>query len=128
MSRQCTPKTSELLGCTVPSQPSASVPEFVSLYLPPSSLLEWAAITSQAAIVGLILSTPKPTSPWRYKPWWCQPWSILLTGALIIATSWVFIKIVWVTILVSLPILLWWTYFLVLWPELIRRSGSLDNY
>lgn len=42
--------------------------------------------------------------------------------------SWVVIKTVWVTILISLPILVWWMYFLLLWPELVRRSGILDNY
>ncbi|HEY9905169.1 MAG TPA: DUF6737 family protein [Candidatus Sericytochromatia bacterium] len=74
------------------------------------------------------MSTQKSISPWSYKPWWCQPWSILLTGIIIIASSWAILKTVWVTVLVSLPILVWWTYFLVLWPELIRRSGILDNY
>nr|WP_306465771.1 DUF6737 family protein [Spirulina major] len=24
---------------------------------------------------------------WDYKPWWCQPWSILLTGGVAIAGS-----------------------------------------
>ncbi|AFZ21137.1 DUF6737 family protein [Allocoleopsis franciscana] len=70
----------------------------------------------------------KPSDPWSYKPWWCQPWSILLTGTMIIASSWALVKTVWVTILVALPILLWWTFFLLIWPHLMRDSGSLDNY
>ncbi|HAJ63332.1 MAG TPA: hypothetical protein DCP31_32300 [Cyanobacteria bacterium UBA8543] len=74
------------------------------------------------------MSTQKPLNPWNYKPWWCQPWSILLTGSAIITGSWVTLKTVWVTVLISLPILVWWIYFLLLWPELIRRSGLLENY
>ncbi|HAA32747.1 MAG TPA: hypothetical protein DCE56_39810 [Cyanobacteria bacterium UBA8553] len=74
------------------------------------------------------MSTQKPLNPWNYEPWWCQPWSILLTGSAIITGSWVTLKTVWVTVLISLPILVWWIYFLLLWPELIRRSGLLENY
>ncbi|MGK7877417.1 MAG: DUF6737 family protein [Xenococcaceae cyanobacterium] len=44
---------------------------------------------------------------------------------LLVSGSWVLTKTVWVTIFVSLPILAWWTYFLVLWPRLIRESGIL---
>lgn len=47
---------------------------------------------------------------------------------MIIASSWTLVKTVWVTILVALPILLWWTFFLLIWPHLMRDSGSLDNY
>ncbi|WP_332982633.1 DUF6737 family protein [Microcoleus sp. A003_D6] len=27
------------------------------------------------------VSDKKAISPWNYKPWWCQPWSIILTGS-----------------------------------------------
>ncbi|HEY9665209.1 MAG TPA: DUF6737 family protein [Coleofasciculaceae cyanobacterium] len=74
------------------------------------------------------MSAQKPLSPWSYKPWWCQPWSILLTGTIVIAGSWILVKTIWLTILVSLPIVIWWTFFLLIWPMLVRQSGSLDNY
>ncbi|MGB3693596.1 MAG: DUF6737 family protein [Spirulinaceae cyanobacterium] len=61
-------------------------------------------------------------NPWNYKPWWCQPWSILLTGTVVIAGSWLLTKTIWLTLLISLPILLWWTYFLLIWPQLIKSS------
>jgi len=32
------------------------------------------------------MSETKPAF-WSLKPWWCQPWSILLTGVLVIAGS-----------------------------------------
>ncbi len=60
-------------------------------------------------------------SPWNYKPWWCQPWSILLTGTVVITGSWLLAKVIWLTLLISLPILLWWTYFLLIWPQLIEK-------
>lgn len=37
------------------------------------------------------------------------------------------VKTVWVTVLVSLPIGVWWTYFLVIWPQLMRQSGTLES-
>ncbi len=75
-----------------------------------------------------ILSTQQSLNPWNYKPWWCQPWSILLTGTIIIAGSWIILNTIWVTVLVSLPILVWWTYFLWFWPRLIKNSGILETY
>ncbi|MEP0875558.1 hypothetical protein NDA00_06860 [Funiculus sociatus GB2-M2] len=59
-------------------------------------------------------------SPWKYKPWWCQPWSILLTGIAIIGASWVLGKSIWVTVGVSIPILIWMSYFLLFWPRLMK--------
>jgi hypothetical protein len=62
----------------------------------------------------------KTTNPWDYKPWWCQPWSILLTGSLLIAGSWTAIKNFWVSAALSLPVLLWMVYFLLIWPPLVK--------
>ncbi|MGH2414270.1 MAG: DUF6737 family protein, partial [Microcystaceae cyanobacterium] len=73
------------------------------------------------------MSLPKSFNPWNYKPWWCQPWSILLTGILIVSGSWILTKTVWLTVGVSLPILAWWIFFLILWPRLIRESGLFDT-
>ncbi|MDJ0723796.1 MAG: hypothetical protein QNJ38_01640 [Prochloraceae cyanobacterium] len=72
---------------------------------------------------------------WDYKPWWCQPWSIILTGILAILATFVVTKIVWLRLLVFATILAWWTYFLVLIPKMfensafkVQRSQLLDNY
>ncbi|MGE5657023.1 MAG: DUF6737 family protein [Actinomycetota bacterium] len=69
----------------------------------------------------------KSISPWSYKPWWCQPWSIVLTGILIIAGSWFLLRMVWLTVLVSIPILIWMGFFLLIWPRLMLASGLLDS-
>jgi hypothetical protein len=59
---------------------------------------------------------------WNYKPWWCQPWSILLTGIVIIGSSWLIGKNLWISLLVSLPIIAWWVYFLILYPRLVSQA------
>ena len=59
---------------------------------------------------------------WNYKPWWCQPWSIILTGIVIISGSWLIIKIIWLTILVAITISLWWFYFLIIYPQLAKEA------
>lgn len=74
------------------------------------------------------MSEKKPINPWNYKPWWCQPWSILLTGATIISGSWLLFKTIWLTVLISVPILMWMSFFILIWPQLIVRSGILDSY
>ncbi|MEB3283215.1 MAG: DUF6737 family protein [Lyngbya sp.] len=70
---------------------------------------------------------PKAINPWNYKPWWCQPWSILLTGISIIVGSWLLFKTWWFTAIVAFPILVWMGYFLFVWPKLIVESGILDS-
>ncbi|KAF3884973.1 MULTISPECIES: DUF6737 family protein [Nostocales] len=73
------------------------------------------------------MSEQNSINPWKYKPWWCQPWSILLTGVTLIGGSWVLFKTIWFTIFVSIPILVWMGFFLLIWPQLIIRSGILES-
>ena len=73
------------------------------------------------------MSEQKPISPWNYKPWWCQPWSILLTGVTLISGSWIIFKTIWLTVLVCVPILTWMGFFLLMWPQLMIRSGVLES-
>ena len=67
-------------------------------------------------------------SPWKYKPWWCQPWSIVLTTVTLISGSLLIFKIIWLTILVAIPLLIWMGFFLLIWPQMMIRSGVLDNF
>ena len=62
-------------------------------------------------------SNIKSINVWDYKPAWCQPWSIILTGITILAGSWLVLHNVWITTAVSLPIIAWWVYFLLLYPK-----------
>jgi hypothetical protein len=73
------------------------------------------------------MSEQKPLNPWNYKPWWCQPWSILLTGVTLIVGSWLLFKTIWVTVFVSIPVATWMGFFVLLWPQLMIRSGILES-
>lgn len=62
-------------------------------------------------------SNSKSINVWDYKPGWCQPWSIILTGITVVAVSWLILHSIWVTVAVSLPIIAWWVYFLLIYPK-----------
>ena len=57
-----------------------------------------------------------PESMWEAKPWWCQPWSIVLTGVMVPLTSWVLLHRWWITAPVAGVMAVWWLLFLVLVP------------
>jgi 4-hydroxybenzoate polyprenyltransferase len=63
---------------------------------------------------------------WQSKPWWCQPWTIILTGIIIIAGSWLLLHSLWFTLPVSVLIVLWWIYFLILVPRYLQQQVELD--
>ncbi|MDJ0797361.1 MAG: hypothetical protein QNJ51_11110 [Calothrix sp. MO_167.B12] len=69
----------------------------------------------------------EPVNPWNFKPWWCQPWSIVLTGITLIGGSWLIFARIWLTILVAIPVLTWMGFFLLIWPQLMIRSGILTD-
>lgn len=56
-------------------------------------------------------------SIWDTKPSWCQPWTITLTGVLIITSSWVLLHSNVVTAGVSTLICAWWYIFLYSYPK-----------
>ena len=58
---------------------------------------------------------------WKYKPWWCQPWSIILTGFCIITGSWLLIHNLIITVCLSILIIVWWVYFLIIYPKLMAE-------
>jgi len=58
---------------------------------------------------------------WQHKPWWCQPWSILLTGISLIGGSWWMFQRVWITALIAAPVLVWMGFFLLVYPHLLRQ-------
>ncbi len=53
---------------------------------------------------------------WDEKPFWCQPWSILLTGIIVILISLWWPNRIWITSILSILILLWWILFLLIAP------------
>jgi hypothetical protein len=59
----------------------------------------------------------KQPTVWDYKPWWCQPWSILLTGSSIMIASWGLFHRIWITAIVAIPIMTWMGFFLLVYPQ-----------
>jgi hypothetical protein len=86
------------------------------------------AADNEAGVVASLGSQavePKlPTSLWDQKPWWCQPWTIVLSGLIAIAGSWWLLRTVWITALVFAAIAAWWLLFLVLVPRAYQASQS----
>ncbi|MFM7264299.1 MAG: DUF6737 family protein [Cyanobium sp.] len=63
-----------------------------------------------------------PPSLWSQKPWWCQPWSIVLTGVALVAGSLLWPGRWWLTLPLALAVLLWWWVFLVQVPAAYRAA------
>ncbi|KAK1437279.1 hypothetical protein QVD17_03069 [Tagetes erecta] len=56
-------------------------------------------------------------SVWDTKPSWCQPWTITLTGASVVAGSWLILHNILATSLASILIGTWWYIFLYSYPK-----------
>jgi len=67
-------------------------------------------------------------SLWKQKPWWCQPWSIVLTGITVPTAVWALTHRWWLVLPIALGVSLWWFVFLYLVPrqyaELAQSSDS----
>jgi hypothetical protein len=61
---------------------------------------------------------------WSHKPWWCQPWSILLTGAGAVGGSWWWLRSWWISTPLAVAVLLWWWLFLVAVPAAYRAEQA----
>ncbi|AFZ51117.1 DUF6737 family protein [Dactylococcopsis salina] len=66
-------------------------------------------------------------SIWQKKPWWCQPWSIILTGIIIPSTVWLLTHLWWLTLPVVMGILVWWYVFLYLVPKSYTEQTTSDQ-
>lgn len=64
---------------------------------------------------------------WRQKPWWCQPWSILLTGVTLEAGSWLVLGRWWISVPLGVAVLLWWWLFLVVAPAAYRAEADQNR-
>lgn len=56
-------------------------------------------------------------SVWDTKPSWCQPWTITLTGTVIISLSWLILHSAVATAVVMTIIGAWWYIFLYSYPK-----------
>ena len=74
----------------------------------------------------LVNSTPSADQPpfWSLKPLWCQPWSIISTGLLMVGGSWALLHRLWISLPLTLGVLAWWLLFLVLVPAAYRSAAD----
>ncbi|MFM1798494.1 MAG: hypothetical protein RLZZ117_772 [Cyanobacteriota bacterium] len=70
----------------------------------------------------------RPEGFWQHKPWWCQPWTIVLTGVLALALDALlylrFSLPLWLVAPPALAILSWWLLFLWIVPNAAPADHS----
>lgn len=66
-------------------------------------------------------------SLWSHKPWWCQPWSILLTGVALVGGSLWWPGRWWLSAPLALAVLLWWWVFLAVVPAAYRVEMAAEE-
>ena len=54
---------------------------------------------------------------WDSKPYWCQPWSIISFGVLVIIFSWKLFDNIIFTSVIGVFVFVWWILFLILAPN-----------
>jgi hypothetical protein len=69
-------------------------------------------------------SSPASSNLWAQKPWWCQPWSIVLTGIGIMGGSWLLFHTFWLTLPAIGAIAVWWWYFLWVVPRFYATQAT----
>ena len=54
---------------------------------------------------------------WDIKPYWCQPWSIVAFGILVLFFSWTIFNNIIITSILAFIIIIWWVLFLIIAPS-----------
>jgi hypothetical protein len=69
------------------------------------------------------MSESSDTGLWSHKPWWCQPWTIVLTGLIVVGGSWLMLHRLWVTGSIAIAVVCWWVLFLVIAPAAYHNQS-----
>ena len=72
-----------------------------------------ALIISQVSL----MDTNSKKSFWDSKPYWCQPWSIISFGVLVLIFSWKLFNNILFTSIIGIFVFVWWILFLILAPN-----------
>jgi len=64
---------------------------------------------------------------WDHKPFWCQPWTIVLSGIGAVAGSWGLLARWWITAPLALLVLAWWWLFLILVPGAYQQQAEAET-
>ena len=54
---------------------------------------------------------------WDSKPYWCQPWSIISFGVLVLFLSWELFNTILITSIIGFFVIVWWILFLIFAPN-----------
>mgnify|MGYP001194764846 FL=1 len=63
------------------------------------------------------MDTNAKKSFWDSKPYWCQPWSIISFGVLVLIFSWKLFNNILFTSIIGIFVFVWWILFLILAPN-----------
>ena len=63
------------------------------------------------------MDTNSKKSFWDSKPYWCQPWSIISFGVLVLIFSWKLFNNFLFTSIIGIFVFVWWILFLILAPN-----------
>ena len=66
------------------------------------------------------MDTNSKKSFWDSKPYWCQPWSIISFGVLVLIFSWKLFNNIIITSVIGVFVFVWWILFLILAPNLYQ--------
>ena len=72
------------------------------------------------------MDTNAKKSFWDSKPYWCQPWSIISFGVLVLISSWKVFNNILFTSILGFFILIWWIVFLILAPNLYQVNNDKE--
>ena len=61
---------------------------------------------------------------WNQKPYWCQPWSIITFGILVLIFSWSLFNNILITSILAFIIIAWWALFLIIAPNSYELTSS----
>ena len=63
-------------------------------------------------------------SYWDSKPYWCQPWSIIAFGIFLILIIWNLFNSLFLTLILSFIVAVWWILFLILAPNTYQEIND----
>ena len=76
----------------------------------------------------LLLQKEDEKNVWKTKPFWCQPWTIVLTGVGIISLPTILFDWKAVSGVFVVPIAAWWYIFLYAYPKSYRENNGMEEY
>ena len=65
---------------------------------------------------------------WDLKPYWCQPWSIITFGILVLTLSWKIFNNIIITSIIALFIITWWVLFLLIVPSSYKSISEKNKF